>query len=476
MDYNFDRDKLIADVSRVIQYSQNINPEVEFNGVPAMIDEWFRNKQLFIDHIGGELIYQANQPISFELDEKGKEDKLNNFIDQIENHYENWDLSYFLRSLNTDDFYNNLTTKKFRYNGIIIPENFKVVKAFKFFETDENILKQLQSEASRIIQENVISGYLCFSVHPLDYLSVSENVHNWRSCHALDGDYRSGNLNYMMDPTTVVCYLRADKQAVLPHFPEDVLWNSKKWRVLLFFSNDQTLMFAGRQYPFTANKGIDIIKDSILPCLGFGKWGKWKDTFIRSHTDELSGETVYLSSMIPLGTTAKDFKEVVVDNMNTFQFNDLLRSSVYSPIWTYRANTLSFWNDVPTGCSCKDTKVVVGQSCPCPVCGEKEVSYPNIMLCPTCADIYSYENCEDYYECEVCGSMTYIDDMYNLDFSDIRVCENCYRTETVECQICGTRDLPEQVKYRKGDSRCLCPDCWHSVSRDNARKSSTLFF
>lgn len=57
MNYNFDRDKLIADVSRVIQYSQNINPEVEFNGVPAMIDKWFRNKQLFIDHMGGKLIY-----------------------------------------------------------------------------------------------------------------------------------------------------------------------------------------------------------------------------------------------------------------------------------------------------------------------------------------------------------------------------------------------------------------------------------
>ena len=57
MEYNFDRNKLIADVSRVIQYSQNLNPEVEFNGVPAMIDEWFRNKQLFIDHMEGNLIY-----------------------------------------------------------------------------------------------------------------------------------------------------------------------------------------------------------------------------------------------------------------------------------------------------------------------------------------------------------------------------------------------------------------------------------
>ena len=28
-----------------------------------------------------------------------------------------------------------------------------------------------------------------------DYLSLSENAFNWRSCHALDGEYRAGNLS-----------------------------------------------------------------------------------------------------------------------------------------------------------------------------------------------------------------------------------------------------------------------------------------
>lgn len=84
-----------------------------------------------------------------------------------------------------------------------------------------------------LIQEDKVTGILCLSIHPLDYLSLSENTYNWRSCHALDGEYRAGNLSYMMDNTTVVCYLKGEDEAELPHFPAEVKWNSKKWRMLL---------------------------------------------------------------------------------------------------------------------------------------------------------------------------------------------------------------------------------------------------
>ena len=246
--------------------------------------------------------------------------------------------------LNLQDFYSNRTSCEYHihnYDGekILLPANFKVVKAFKFFEPDAEKLKSLQSEASRIIQENIVSGYFCISVHPLDYLSLSENVHNWRSCHALDGEYRSGNLNYMVDPTTVVCYLRADKQAILPHFPEDVLWNSKKWRVLLFFSNDRTMVFAGRPYPFCADQGIELIREKVLPALDLGSWTKWHDTTVNYLKDERSGQDFYFTRMIPVGNELKRFDRVVQDAADTYQFDDLLRSSVYKPIWSYRRKT-----------------------------------------------------------------------------------------------------------------------------------------
>ena len=84
-----------------------------------------------------------------------------------------------------------------------------------------------------ILQEDKIEGTLCFSVHPLDFLSSSENTYNWRSCHSLDGEFCAGNLSYMADSATMICYLKSDKEEILPRFPEDIPWNNKKWRVFL---------------------------------------------------------------------------------------------------------------------------------------------------------------------------------------------------------------------------------------------------
>ena len=91
-----------------------------------------------------------------------------------------------------------------------------------------------------------MSGDFCISIHPLDFLTSSVNTYNWRSCHALDGEYRAGNLSYMVDKSTIICYLKGANNAKLPMFPDDVPWNSKKWRVLIYVSDYWDLLFAGR--------------------------------------------------------------------------------------------------------------------------------------------------------------------------------------------------------------------------------------
>lgn len=473
MEENFDIKQLENDVAKVLCYSQNFCADPTYlRGVPQILQRWADSKKFFIDRMGGNLIYQLPELVSFELDDRAKMEKLERFAQMVEEHYDNSALARFLYDVGLQDFYNNRTSCEYSiedFNGesIKVPKNFKVVKAFKFFEPNIDRLKDLQNEASRIIQENVISGHLCVSVHPLDYLSLSENVHNWRSCHALDGEYRSGNLNYMVDPTTVVCYLRAEKQAVLPHFPEDVLWNSKKWRVLLFFSNDKTMVFAGRPYPFCADHGIEIIREKILPILTQGSWTPWYSSTISLYQDEKTGQYFTFSKMIPVGNELQRFDRVVQDGDDTYQFNDLIRSSVYSPIWSYRRRT-SYWETDGTGCSDNHTHVTVGRNCPCPICGSGTISYTDMMLCPSCSGDYGYDD-SDYYECEICGSMTYVDDLYDLEYSELRVCHSCYERETVGCQECGIRDMPDTVKYREGDSRCLCPACWEEAQRRQHR-------
>ena len=481
MDYQFDIDELEQDVTEVLRYSQNFYDD-DLEGVKKIMEQWLAGKSRFIQHMQGKLIYQLKEPVSFELDDNAKKENLERFAEQVDSHYNNESLSCFLYSVKITDFYENKTSMEYnipdRYGKTqTVPKNFKVVKAFKFFEEDAEKLKQLQSEASRIIQENVISGYLCFSVHPLDYLSVSENVHNWRSCHALDGEYRSGNLNYMVDDTTVVCYLRADKQAILPHFPYTIPWNSKKWIVLLCFANDKTIVFAGRQYPFFASKGTDLIASKILPALGFGRWSNWNNTLIKTHKDGMSGTGFYFKkSLMPIDRTLKPLSNIVFDGPNTYQFNDLIRSTCYTPMWSYLlSNKDEYWWDTDgTGLTGPNTKVQVGKYCPCPVCGGGVVSYTDMMTCPSCGQKYNYED-DDYFECEICGSMTYCDDLYDLEYSGLRVCPECFNRETSRCQECGISDMPDQVKYHDGDDRCLCPRCWEDRQRQLKKFPRIIF-
>lgn len=82
------------------------------------------------------------------------------------------------------------------YPSFNIPLGSKLSKSFKRFINSQEIVRWAQDTASRYMQENKIEGYLYLSIHPLDFLTISENNENWWSCQSLDGDYRSGNLSY----------------------------------------------------------------------------------------------------------------------------------------------------------------------------------------------------------------------------------------------------------------------------------------
>ena len=261
-----------------------------------------------------------------------------------------------------------------------------------------------------------------------------------------------------MDPNTVICYLKAEKNAVLPRFPEDVLWNSKKWRVLFFFSNDETMLFAGRQYPFTADAGINKIKDEILPAIGMGRWTPFYRDEIRRYKDTYSDTSFSLPSLIPIGKQAIQKTTLIKDNPNTLHYNDLLKSSCYIPVWSYRHNP-NYWKDKSTGMTSDDTRFNIGRECICPVCGKELIIYTESMACPECSNKYDFDDSE-YIICDCCGRTTWTDNIIYLPFSDEGVCPDCFNREMAECRSCGARDYPTIIRYRAGNKQCLCPNCY----------------
>ena len=377
-----------SNVKEVISYSQGIeNPLID-----ELIDNWYQAKKDIIALFGGKLIYTFPEKVVFHLDEKEKKARLSEFIASVEDRWDNVELADFIAKFE-NNFFENLTFEDYVVpsSGKVITKGSKIIKAFKFFEEDKIVLDDLQTQASMLIQDDKVEGYLSFSVHPLDYLSSSENNYNWRSCHSLDGEYRTGNLSYMLDSSTIVVYLSSKEQTTLPNFPDSVPWNSKKWRVLFFLSNDWNMLFAGRQYPFASKHGINIALNYFSKLFDTTYYKCWEDYRIGSvnlNTNPLP----LIGDYIPVGRKLIALNQLITDakpkeNEEALHYNDLLYSTVYKPIYAYSFEK-NYHFSPPTGTTNSETKFFIGGVPKCLRCGKEEVMHSGTMQCPECLDIY----------------------------------------------------------------------------------------
>ena len=224
-------------------------------------------------------------------------------------------------------------------DGKKIQAGTKIVKSFKYFIEHQDLLFDIQNKASEIIQKDKIEGYLTFSVHPLDFLSSSENTFNWRSCHALDGEYRAGNLSYMLDSSTIMVYLKAEQDAKLPNFPDDVPWTNKKWRMLMHFNTGLDVVFAGRQYPFSSPGALDVVREVFYRFMVREKyrwgemikdhWSYWHNDYIKDFeyseysNEDSAGISEDRYAVINRGIW--DIEQICKDVSGSLHFNDITR-------------------------------------------------------------------------------------------------------------------------------------------------------
>lgn len=447
------------DFNKVLSFTQGF--VLENLHTDNLLKQWFDSKKVFIDKMGG-LIYEVPQTVNFELSEREKTKKVNNFIEYVEDVYKLYDLARFL-NIERAGFFSNTIIQQYPLSSTeVISKGMKLVKAFKYFIEDSDVLNLIQSEASRIIQENKVEGTLCFSVHPLDFLSLSENACNWRSCHALDGDYRTGNLSYMCDSSTIICYLKSktDKNdSILPSFPSDVKWNSKKWRVLFFINKNKSCIFAGRQYPFTCENSLNIVSKYLDKPLNIDfvfDWSYWHNDQLSSYIyKEYPEDNFPATSENRIVFIDREFfiLEDLIRNNSELQFNDLLKSNYYTPYycWNRRRKYPELIEPI-----------YVGSNPICPICGKHILEDPSIMCCESCLRSQRGKNIVG--ECDLCHRTLYEDSQYNILYYDIggesgKICQSCIETETQICEICEERFLTHEGVYSNIKNSVICPTC-----------------
>lgn len=102
----------------------------------------------------------------------------------------------------------------------------KIAEAYKFSSFEEFRLAH-----SRILNQAKLTGKLCLSIHPFDYMTMSDNSLDWNSCMSWTnyGCYRRGTVEMMNSPIVVVAYLQSEHDMRVI----GGTWNNKKWRSLI---------------------------------------------------------------------------------------------------------------------------------------------------------------------------------------------------------------------------------------------------
>lgn len=130
-----------------------------------------------------------------------------------------------------------------------------------------SISHSIQTAFSMLIQKFTVQGTAIISIDPVDYITMSVNKSGWRSCHALDGEYRTGTLAYMMDGVTAIAYVKTSECHVGHWFGseyKEYSFDNKMWRQVVLFGGNYAVQ--SRQYPNTSLNNSEAIS-KLIQCV-----------------------------------------------------------------------------------------------------------------------------------------------------------------------------------------------------------------
>jgi len=392
------KDSVYAVLNEIVSY-----PKINF-------DLFEENKNQFFKDFGMNLIVEKRGVVT-SRDPEIKEKEFHNFKKALLKYTEDYELLRFISQNGIEGFYQNLVIDNFK-ETVSIPKGMKLSKAFKYFLQPFD-LNYWQTQYSQVLNSDKMSGNLCLSIHPLDYLSMSQNNHNWRSCQSLDGEYAAGTLSLMSDKSTIVAYLASDQKQSIEGFPPDVLWNSKKWRQLVHIDKTRSKFILSKNYPLYSEELeeqiIQMIKD-LYP----GNWIESKD-FHRSS---------FIANAKTGGTK--------------IHYNDVISGNNFTPRLFMDMN------------KDEDKKIIVGSRVACLNCGNYDIIDSQGFLCAGCGD---------HVVCDDCGALTYSEDAFYVNSTGSSICLDCYEANYSACDSCEESYPNHDLTHNEEEDSYLCENC-----------------
>lgn len=251
-----------------------------------------------------------------------------------------------------------------------------------------------------------ITRHTCLSVHPCDFLNMS-NGDGWRSCHSLDGGcYQAGTLSYLCDPVSMIFY------TVSSEYTGSEMWSQPKINRQVYCYGKE-LLLQSRLYPTYSDvensKNFRNVVQSIF-AMALGINNLW----------------MLKQDIIEIG----NYVRTVNDSLH---YADYTYSEYLPSLSIYKERTA-------TG------GITVGYLASCLNCG-KTLTESESVVCDHCCEV----------KCECCGCYRGEDEM--LMIGDSYYCDDC----AAICNDCGQVFLRSNdghwIYNQYGSSHMVCNDC-----------------
>lgn len=265
-----------------------------------------------------------------------------------------------------------------------------------------DLYEKLRIVLSQHTNQKELHGNLCLSIHPLDYMTMSDNDSGWDSCMSWvnQGDYRAGTVEMMNSPYVVVAYVESEhKQAT---FAGSITWNNKKWRELFLVTPN--LITEIKPYPYDNEF---FTKETLRRLGALQSEANFSDAF-----------------KMPVRKTFihKD-KELVFRPQATYMYNDFGLTASNKHWAIINENNLDSWQ----------THINYSGAMNCMSCGEEieyNTDYSNEVFCAPCLG-------ETTFTCDWCGRTVRNGNESSYWIENHLLCEDCWENEVMYDPIKG---------------------------------------
>lgn len=250
----------------------------------------------------------------------------------------------------------------------------------------KNHIKQFENLMS-LNTNKKISSDITLSIHPLDFMTMSDNDSNWSSCMSWKnfGSYRCGTVEMMNSAFVVIAYSKAKEPMDLFDDSEEYKWNNKTWRELFIVTKDFIYPIKGYPYhsaefeKFVINKIAELSKKNC----GF----EYQENFYENMSPDFHTENMYNDTVCRVSTMIGKINIALTkEEINGMDFN-------------YSGNFVSSISGDITFL---------------------DPDYETVLL----ADVD--DNYFPYYKCPRCGEVVTYDKVSWSDYEGEDVCNDCW--------------------------------------------------